>query len=83
MLIIPRWIRTLPYDNPLPRKALERVHRPGRDVYLLPRDRDPRGAVEGDLQAALAHMHDLGVVPVPVGRHLEEVVAGSALGGAL
>lgn len=80
MLIIPRRISTLPYNNPLPRKTLERMHRARRDVDLLPRDGDARDAVDGDLDAALAHVHDLGVVPVPVGRGLEQVVAGAALG---
>lgn len=84
MLILPRRVRALPHDNPLPGKALERVHRARGDVdRLVAGLGNSDNAVDGDLDAALAHVHELGVVPMPMQRGLEDVVARAALGDAL
>lgn len=84
MLVVPRRVRALPHDNPLPGEALERVHRARGDVdRLVAGLGNGDDAVNGDLHAALSHVHELGVVPVPVRRDLEHVVARAALDGAL
>lgn len=50
---------------------------------LVPRLGDSDDTVDGDLDAPLAHVHELGVVPVPVQGHLEDIVPGATLGNSL
>lgn len=84
MLVITRRISTLPDNNPLPRETLQAVHRAGGDVErLVPSLSNSDDAIDSDLDASLAHVHELGVVLVPVRGHLEEVVPRAALGDSL
>lgn len=59
------------------------MHRTRRDADLLSGNSHPLDAVDGDAHAALAHVHHLGVVPVPVRRGLEQAVAWTTFRDAL